>query len=143
MATVGALLDTLYGDVGKPSGLSSVQKLWTEAKRHNPNIKLQRVKDYLKGQDSYTLHGDICKKYLKRAVYVSRPGQLLSGDLGDFQALKTYNDGVSYLLVVIDCFSRKLNVVSLKDKKGVTVAKALDRLFDTKKYIWWNIRRYG
>ena len=122
------LLERLYGDVESPAGLSSVSKLWSEAKLYNPDIKLSQVKDYLQGQDSFTLHGNIRRKYLKRSVYVSEPGELLSADLGDFQALKEYNEGVAYLLVVIDCFSRKLNVAAIKDKKGSTVAKALDTI---------------
>jgi len=39
--------------------LSSVRKLWTETKHYKPDIKLQQVKEYLKGQDSYTLHCNI------------------------------------------------------------------------------------
>ena len=53
------LLDRLYGDVEKPGGLSSIRKLWTDPKHYKPDIKLQQVKEYLKGQDSYTLHGNI------------------------------------------------------------------------------------
>ena len=124
------LLDSLYGDVTNPSGLSSVKKLWQNARLYNPDIKLSEVKGYLKGQDSYTLHGNIRRKYLKTPVYVSKPGELLSADLGDFQSLKEHNDGVKYLLVVIDCFSRKLHVSALYDKKGDTVADALDKILE-------------
>ena len=126
--TIRVILDSLYGDVASPAGLTSVTKLWSGAKLRNPDITLDQVKDYLKGQDSFTRHGNIRRKYLKRTVYVSKPGELLSADLGDFQALREWNDGVAYLLVVIDCFSRKLNVAPIGDKKGSTVAKALDTI---------------
>ena len=102
--TIEDILDSLYGDVGSPAGLTSVSKLWSEAKLRNPDITLRQVKDYLKGQDSFTRHGNIRRKYLKRTVYVSEPGELLSADLGDFQALREYNDGVAYLLVVMTAF---------------------------------------
>merc|ERR1712055_380806 len=46
----------------------------------------------------------------------------------DFQALREWNDGGAYLLVVIDCYSRKLNVAPIGDKKGSTVAMALDTI---------------
>ena len=123
--TIQVILDSLYGDV---AGLTSVTKLWSGAKLRNPDITLDQVKDYLKGQDSFTRHGNIRRKYLKRTVYVSKPGELLSADLGDFQALRAWNDGVAYLLVVIDCYSRKLNVAPIADKRGATVAKALDTI---------------
>ena len=114
--------------MASPAGLTSVTKLWSGAKLRNPDITLDQVKDYLKEQDSYTRHGNIRRKYLKRTVYVSKPGELLSADLGDFRALRAWNRGVGYLLVVIDCYSRKLNVAALDDKRGSTVAEALDSI---------------
>ena len=122
--TIEEILDSLYGDVGSPAGLTSVSKLWSEAKLRNPEITLRQVKDYLKGQDSFTKHGNIHRKYLKRTVYVSKPGELLSADLGDFQALREWNDGVAYLLVVIDCFSRKIKCSSNWRQKRVNSRKS-------------------
>ena len=45
-------------------------------------------------------------------------------DLADMQLLSRYNKGIRFLLCVIDIFSRYAWVVPLKDKKGISIAKA-------------------
>ena len=44
-------------------------------------------------------------------------------------ALKEDNQGVNFLLLVIDTFSKYGWIIPLKDKKGETVAKALKKIF--------------
>ena len=45
-------------------------------------------------------------------------------DLADMQLLSKYSKGIRFLLCVIDIFSKYAWVVPLKDKKGVSIAKA-------------------
>jgi hypothetical protein len=45
-----------------------------------------------------------------------------SADLMDMVKFSKYNDGFSYILVVIDVFSKYLGLQKLKDKKGPSVA---------------------
>jgi len=45
-------------------------------------------------------------------------------DLVDVQALSRHNDGVKYLLTVIDVFSKFLHMVPLKSKSGTDVSAA-------------------
>ena len=120
------VLTGLYNDVQSPGSLTSIRKLWLEARKIIPGIKIREVKDFLEGQESYTLHGVIHRKFLKRPVYVKGPGVLLGSDLADVQNLKDSNDGVNFLIFFIDCFSRKLTVTPLKNKSGLTIAKAFD-----------------
>ena len=54
------------------------------------------------------------------------------------KALSDYNDGVTFLLLVIDIFSKYGWVIPLKDKKGKTVAEAL-KIYLRK----GNLRSYG
>ena len=49
------------------------------------------------------------------------------------KALSDYNDGVTFLLLVIDIFSKYGWVIPLKDKKGKTVAEALKTIFKERK----------
>ena len=131
----------IYTDPNSPGGFSSVAKLYSEGKKTIPNLTLKDVKSFLKTQDSFTQYGNVHTKYLKRPVYVSRPGIYLSADLGDFRNLSKYNKGVNYLLFILDVFSRKLNVYPLKDKKTSTVAKHFEDFFKNDneysyKYLW-------
>ena len=131
----------IYTDPNSPGGFSSVTKLYSEGKKTIPNLTLKDVKSFLKTQDSFTQYGNVHTKYVKRPVYVSRPGIYLSADLGDFRNLSKYNKGVNYLLFILDVFSRKLNVYPLKDKKTSTVAKHFEDFFKNDneysyKYLW-------
>ena len=49
--------------------------------------------------------------------------------MADLSALSKDNEGVNFLLLVIDIFSKYGYLVPLKDKKGETVAKALRGIF--------------
>ena len=48
-------------------------------------------------------------------------------------AFKDYNDGYTFLLLVIDTFSKYGYLVPLKNKKGETVADALKDIFKKRK----------
>ena len=49
------------------------------------------------------------------------------------QLLSKYNKGIRYLLCAIDFFSKYAVVVPLKDKKGVTIAKAFQSILNNSK----------
>ena len=56
-----------------------------------------------------------------------------SVDLADTQLISKYNKGIRYLLCDIDLFSKYAWVVPLEDKKGVTIAKAFQKILDNSK----------
>jgi len=49
------------------------------------------------------------------------------------QPFSRYNNGVKYLLTVIDIFSKYGWIVPLKNKTGLEVASALEKLFKERK----------
>ena len=46
------------------------------------------------------------------------------------QLLSKYNRGIRYLLCAIDLFNKYAFVVPLKDKKGVTIANAFQKILN-------------
>ena len=46
------------------------------------------------------------KKFPKRKVYVKGIDEIFSADLVDMQAFSKFNNGIKYLLTVVDLFSR-------------------------------------
>ena len=50
------------------------------------------------------LRKPVIKKFRKRRIYVKGIDQISAGDLVDMQAFSKYNNGVKYLLTVIDVF---------------------------------------
>ena len=71
------------------------------------------------------LHKPIIRKFKKRKVYSAFKDNIWGVDLADMQLLNRYNKGIRFLLCVIDTFSKYAWVVPLKDKKGISIVKAL------------------
>ena len=69
------------------------------------------------------LHKPIIRKFLKN-VYSSCRDNIWGVDLADMQLLSKYNKGDKYLLCAIDLFSKYAWVVTLEDKKGVSIVDA-------------------
>ena len=70
------------------------------------------------------LHKPIIRKLEKRRVYSTFKDNIGGVDLTDMQLLSKYNTGIRFLLCVIDIFSKYAWVVTLKDKKGISIVKA-------------------
>ena len=67
-------------------------------------------------------HKPIIRKLKRRRrVYSSFKDNILGADLANIQLMSQYNKGIKILLCAIDIFSKYAWVVSLKDKKGVTI----------------------
>ena len=74
------------------------------------------------------LHREIFRKFKKRKVYSSFRDNIWGVDLADMQSLSKYNKGIEYLLCAIDLFSRYAWVVPIKDKRGITIVNAFQKL---------------
>jgi len=79
------------------------------------------------------LHKPVIKNFPKRKVYVNGIYKIWAADLVDMQAFSKFNRGVKYLLTVIDVFLNYGWMLPLKDKTGVSVAKALKEMFKQRK----------
>ena len=79
------------------------------------------------------LHRPIKRKFKKRRVIVNGIDKIWAADLADMTAFKDYNDGYTFLLLVIDTFSKYGYLIPLKNKKGQTVANALKDIFKKRK----------
>ena len=58
-------LEQLYYDPKSPAGYAGEQALNKLAKQSSKKVKLQDVRDWLRKQQTYTLHKPICKKFLR------------------------------------------------------------------------------
>ena len=76
------------------------------------------------------LHKPIINKFRKRAVYSGFKDNLCSADLADMQLICKFNKGFRFLLCIIDIFSKYAWVVPLKDKKGVSIVDAFQKILD-------------
>ena len=74
------------------------------------------------------LHRQIIRKFKRRKVYSSFRDNIWGVDLADMQSLSKYNKGIKYLLCAIDLFSKYAWVVPLKDKRGITIVNAFQKI---------------
>ena len=74
------------------------------------------------------LHKPIIKKFNKRKVYSRFKDNIWAVDLADMQSLSKKNKGIKYLLCAIDLYSKYAFVVPLKDKKGISIVNAFDKI---------------
>ena len=74
------------------------------------------------------LHKPVIKKFNKRKVYLQFKDNIWGVDLADTQSLSKKNKGIKYLLRAIDLYSKYAFVVSLKDKKGISITNAFNNI---------------
>ena len=74
------------------------------------------------------LQRQIIRKLKRKKVYSSFRGNIWGVDLADMQSLSKYNRGIKYLLCAIDLFRKYAWVVPLKDKRGITISNAFEKL---------------
>ena len=74
------------------------------------------------------LHKPIIKKINKRKVYSQFKDNTWGVDLADMQSLSRKNKGIKYLLCAIDLYSKYAFVIPLKDKKGISIVNAFNKM---------------
>ena len=79
------------------------------------------------------LHKPVIKKFNKRKVYSQFKDNIWGVDVADMQSLSRKNKGIKYLLCAIDLFSEYAFVVPLKDKKGISIVNAFDKIIKQSK----------
>ena len=74
------------------------------------------------------LHKPVIKKFNKRKLYSQFKDNIWGVDLAGIQSLSRKNKGIKYLLCAIDLFSKYAFVVPLKDKKGICIVNAFNKV---------------
>ena len=74
------------------------------------------------------LHQPVIKKFNKKKAYLQFKDNIWGVDLADIQSLSRKNKGIKYLLCAIDLYSKYAFVIPLKDKKGISIVNAFDKI---------------
>ena len=87
---------------------------------------------------SEELHKSKRKNYPRRRIIVNHIDEIFAADLVEMQKFAKLNKGYRYLLTCIDIFSKFSWVIPLKDKKGITIKNALEKIFNKRKpkFLW-------
>ena len=84
------------------------------------------------------LHKPIIRKFKRRKVYSSFRDNIWGADLADMQLLSKFNKGFRFLLCVINIFSKYAWVIPLKDKNGISIVHAFQKILNKLKQIETN-----
>ena len=112
---------------GYQSGLASVVYKFFDKKSKGGGVNIE-VKH--NEQLAKELHKPIIRNFKKRTVNLGSKDYIWGADLADMQLISKFNKGFRFLLCVIDIFSKYAWVVPLKDKKGVSIVDAFQKILD-------------
>ena len=99
-------LHYLYNTPGLNTFQGSLHNLFKAAKAYFSKLKKSHVERWLFSQDSYTLH-KLPRRINQPKVEVTSIDEQWCADLCDMSNIANFNDNKTFLLTVIDVFSKK------------------------------------
>ena len=114
-------MKSIYYDVSHPASYLGLDSLYREVKKEE-RFQLTR-------KETYGIHKPARRRFKRPRVMVSGIGKQADVDLMDMTHRAKYNDGVCFVLLHIDDFSRYVRTVPLHNKTGKQVAQALKSIF--------------
>lgn len=104
------------------SGYGSARNLSIES-----GLSLNTVKQFLHSKESYTLYQNARRKFKRQQVFARYINDIWCMDLAFVDKLSKENNGVKYLLVCVDVFSRFVRVQPMKNKYSHTAKEAFQK----------------
>lgn len=105
----------MYKQPGHPIAFSAPGTVY---KFFKGEVPLDFIQSALEEEDTYTLHREYKRPSVFNPYYSYHRRRRFQADLIDIAGLKRDNDRVTFLLLVIDTFSRKIWIVPLQRKTG-------------------------
>ena len=127
-----------YGKPGDPLYMAGIQTIKDHYKRA---LSTKEIRNFLAKSRTYTTHHQY-KPVIHNPYYIRRLRQMIQIDLIEVCKISEANKGYNYILVAIDCFSRKvwarllmrktadevlLNLKSILDETGIVESICSDR----------------
>ena len=130
---LNAYLSHVYVSPEHPASFSGLDKLYRIAKKDFPSITRNEIKQWAENNLSYSLHKPSRRNFKCNKVYAREIDSLWEADLAFVHDVAKENDGVNYLLVVIDVFSKLLWVRPMKNKSARSLVQAFDSILSEKR----------
>ena len=126
--TIEKLLHRLYYDTRSASAFSGKENVYRVAKRHLPSITRRLVNEWFDKQLTYTLHKPTRQNFPRNKTVVMSIDDQWQADLCDMSSRAEDNNGYTFLLTVIDCFSKFGWAEPLHNKSGQEILDAFKRI---------------
>ena len=99
------LLKNIYYDLKSPHAYTSKINVYKEAKKKLPELRKIDVDLWFRKQLAPTLHKPVRYKFKRNKTIILSIGDQYQSDLCDVANISKDNDGFTFLLTCIDCFS--------------------------------------
>ena len=102
-------LEKIYYQPQSPGSFTSRDKIWRfiRSRRDKPKgLTLKIVEQWLQLQDTPSVYKSRGSKFKREKIIVSCRDEQWSADLMDTSKLKKENDNVTFILVIVDIFSK-------------------------------------
>ena len=124
------VLENIYTNPNESASFSGAAKLQESLKSHGYIVSKYKINKYLEGKPSYALFREKRKSFQRNNITVAGIDDLFQADLFSISKLDSENDGVKYILAVIDVFSRYAWVRPLSNKTPGAVSKAFESILE-------------
>ena len=94
----------------------------------DPSVTRKEIRKWAESNLSYSLHKPSRRTFKRNKVYAPEIDSLWEADLAFVQDVAKENDGVNYLLVVIDVFSKYVWVRAMKNKAAHSLLEVFDSM---------------
>ena len=112
---------------GYQRGLASMVYKFFDKKSQGSGVN-NEIKENI--QLAKELHKPIIRNFKKRTVYSRFRDNIWGADLADIQLISKFNKGFRFSLCVIDIYIKYAWVIPLKDKKGISIVNAFQKILD-------------
>ena len=107
-----------------------LNKLYADIKSV-PNYSA-KISEFLRQHDTHGPYQRVTRKTFPRRRIIARfPFEYFMADLIEYPRTKVINRGYVYILIVIDCFSRRVWSYSMKEKSAERTSEAFANIFKT------------
>ncbi|KAK3109103.1 hypothetical protein FSP39_023103 [Pinctada imbricata] len=123
-------LKDIYFDIKNPISYAGPNKIYRYLKKEGKHkVGLSAIKQWLQDIDAYSLQRPQRYKFKTNRVISQGIDFLWDADLADVSRLSKENDGIKYLLITIDVFSRYLWVQPLQSKLHGSIVEGFRTIF--------------
>ena len=112
---------------GYQRGLASIVYKYFDKKTSGGGIKNEKTSNKELAEE---LRKPILRKFNKQKVHSSFISNFWGANLADIQLLNKLNKGVRFSWWIMDIYNKYTFVISLKDRKGIKVTNAFQRVLE-------------
>lgn len=120
-------LEQVYYNPVNAGSFSGPDKLYQYVRKQGKYVLSKyKIRKWLQRQEAYSLQKGVRRRFKRNKVIVLGIDDQWDADLMDMSKYSKQNDGVAFILIVIDIFSKFLWMHPLEDKKGQSVTAAFE-----------------